>query len=118
MISKRLAAIAFSFTILLGIAPAGAKERAPEHPVGPMYVGQGMEEVNVLLKKALASAQKTVRLQATLLTNEELIRALQAASARGVDVQALFSEAAEKVDNGAGYLRNRGIRVLRLSPDK
>lgn len=45
------------------------------------------------------------------MTNQELIRALQAANARGVDVQVLFSEAAEKVENGPSYLRNRGIRV-------
>lgn len=60
MISKRLATMA----ILLFLSGSlMASERAPEIPVRPMYVAQGAADVDALVKKALADAKNSVRLQ-------------------------------------------------------
>ncbi len=126
--------IAYSITILLCILLSGCAISISTNSfggsTGPSSVGSGVQNVQIFIEpdagehnvtNAIAGAKKSVWLEMYLLTDRNVIRALEEAAHRGVDVRVMLeahpygsgsSSAAETLDR----LKAAGIQVETTNP--
>lgn len=106
------AALAFGLAPIAGLAATTAHRCAAAGTVEAAFTPG--DAIDLLLAEAIASARSTVRVQAFIITQRRISRALGEAAARGIDVQVLADreQFEQTPQNTLPELAAKGVRIL------